>query len=71
MVISQNIHAKLNIKIMAKTKTHVCADCLEDFPAKQIEWIETKTFKWVPAEVDNSHYKIPVCKTCKEVRQNA
>lgn len=56
---------------MAKTKTHVCADCLEDFPAKQIEWIETKTFKWVPAEVDNSHYKIPVCKTCKEVRQNA
>lgn len=55
---------------MARTvKTHVCADCLEDFPSKQIEWTPTKTFKWVPAEQDNSHYFIPICKDCKNERE--
>lgn len=54
---------------MARTvKTHVCSDCLEDFPSKQINWVPTKTFKWVPAEIDNSHYSIPLCKNCQDER---
>lgn len=54
---------------MAKTaKKTVCHGCLEEFTKKEFDWILTKTFKWIPAEQNNDHYYVAMCKSCQNAK---
>jgi hypothetical protein len=49
-------------KIVRKT---LCHKCVEEFSKKEFDWVLTKSFKWVPAEQNDDHYYVPMCKPCQ------